>query len=512
MLKKILKKVLPTTNKKQFTPPESSAKQIKMKDKDIYSNLDKTLAIFKSIYTYPTNTDIVVRHLRININNVNRKATIFFIHTITNSKNIEDHIINPLLRNHDNSKKVPEIITAQSIATKRIVKDILADINNGNAILFIDGSLDAYCVDVSYFQERNIEKAENEVVLKGPKASFTEGALTNMSLIRKQIKNENLIMESVITSERSKNEVFIIYIKDLANEDIIKNAKERIHKIDTDSIQNLAILEQYIEDRPLSVFPSLLHTERPDRATSHLENGSAVLLMDNSPDALILPATFWTFFHLAEDHYLRFINANFIRMLRVMALAVTLFSSALYIAVTGFHAEMIPPNLLLAVAATREKVPFPPLIEILLMEFAFELIREAGLRVPTPIGPTIGIVGALILGQAAVDANIVSPIVVIIVALGGLSSFALGDMSLNFAVRIIRFALITSAALFGIYGMVATFAIGLFYLLSLKSFGVPYMAPSTPKYTSSEGTAFRNLIKGQKFRPGYLKPKDITKK
>lgn len=173
---------------------------------------------------------------------------------------------------------------------------------------------------------------------------------------------------------------------------------------------------------------------------------------------------------------------------------------------------MLPTDLLLAISATREIVPFPTVVEILLMEIAFELIREAGLRVPSPIGPTIGIVGALILGQAAVQANIVSPVVVIIVALGGLSSFTIGDISMNFAIRLIRFLFILSAALFGFYGMTAMFSVLLLYMVSLKTFGVPYMAPMSPKYISSKDTIYRKMVQNQLFRPGYLKPKDMKKK
>ena len=174
--------------------------------------------------------------------------------------------------------------------------------------------------------------------------------------------------------------------------------------------------------------------------------------------------------------------------------------------------EMLPADLLFAISATREIVPFPSIIEVLLMEIAFELIREAGLRVPNPIGPTIGIVGALILGQAAVQANIVSPLVVIIVALSGLCSFAVGDINLNFAIRLTRFIFIIAAALFGFYGIAATFVIGLLYIVSLKSFGVPYFAPMTPKFVSSKDTIFRRMVKNEKFRPGYLKTGDIKKK
>ncbi|GGA87588.1 hypothetical protein GCM10008025_32970 [Ornithinibacillus halotolerans] len=293
---------------------------------------------------------------------------------------------------------------------------------------------------------------------------------------------------------------------------LLNNIRNRLKSLDVDAIQNLGLLEQQIEVRKYSIFPTILYTERPDRASSFIEDGHIVLLMDNSPASLVLPATFWSFYHNSEDHYLRFPYGNFTRILRFLALFTTLFTSAMYVAVVTFHSEMIPPDLLLAIAATREKVPFPAAIEVFIMEIAFELIREAGLRVPSPIGPTIGIVGPLILGQAAVQANIVSPIVVIIVALGGLSSFAIGDISLNFSIRISRFLLLLSASLFGLYGISAFFTAGMFYLVSIKSFGVPYLSPMTPSYVSSGDTVFRKLLKHVVFRPGYLKPKDMKKR
>ena len=259
------------------------------------------------------------------------------------------------------------------------------------------------------------------------------------------------------------------------------------------------------------MFPTLLYTERPDRAVSFIEEGHIALLMENSPASLVLPTTFWALFHSPEDHYLRTPYGNFIRLLRIIALLIALFTSSLYIAITNFHVGMIPPDLLMAIAGSRERVPFPSVIEVLSMEIAFELIREAGLRVPSPIGPTIGIVGALILGQAAVQANIISPIVIIVIALSGLSSFIVSDVSMNFAIRMTRFLFIFSAAFIGIYGVTALFIAGLFYLVSLKSFGTPYFAPMTPHSYSSKDFIFRHVPSKEIFRPGYLKTKDMPK-
>ncbi|WP_404452403.1 spore germination protein [Virgibacillus necropolis] len=489
---------------------QSSEEAIELKEQNITTKLDETSKTLKSVYSHPDNNDVKFRDLL--IGEINKKAFILYINTIADTNVIEDQVISPLLRNQDKSKDIKNMISIQSISTKQKIEDILVEINKGNAALFVEGSDQAYIISASNFQGRGIEKAENEISLIGSKEAFNEKVMTNISLIRKKIKNENLVFETTTISKRSKNDVFFVYVKDVVNEDLLKSVKDRVNRIDVDSIQNLAILEQHIEEKKLSVFPTILNTERPDRAASFLEDGYIVLLMDNSPASLVMPATFWSFFHTAEDGYLRIFFGNFVRLLRILAIFIALFSSAFYVAVTTFHAQMVPPDLLLAIAATREKVPLPAVVEVLVLEIAFELIREAGLRVPSTIGPTIGIVGALILGQAAVQANIVSPIVVIAVALGGLSSFAVGNISLNFAVRLCRFIFIFAAGMFGIYGMTAIFVLGMFYMVSIKSFGVPYLSPLTPKYLSSGDTIFRRMINNELFRPGYVKPNDMKKK
>ena len=479
-----------------------------LKNECIESELDKTMETVKSIYSIPSNDDVKIRNII--VGGMNKKAFLVYIATISNVQLIEQNIIQPLLNNKD-LIEVERIISAGNIRTAQIMESVIEGVNNGDAAFFIEGESQAYIIATSYFQGRSIESAVDEVVVKGPKEAFNEKANDNISLIRKRLKNEHLVVEKKVISKRSKNNLYLVYVKDLVDKEVLSDIKTRLNSFSVDAIQNLSILEEYIEEKK-GLYPTVLYTERPDRATSFIEDGHIILLMDNSPASLVVPATFWSFFHNAEDHYLRFIFGNFIRFLRMLALFITLFISGFYISVTNYHMEMLPADLLFAISATREIVPFPSIIEVLLMEIAFELIREAGLRVPNPIGPTIGIVGALILGQAAVQANIVSPLVVIIVALSGLCSFAVGDINLNFAIRLTRFIFIIAAALFGFYGIAATFVIGLLYIVSLKSFGVPYFAPMTPKFVSSKDTIFRRMVKNEKFRPGYLKTGDIKKK
>lgn len=474
------------------------------------ATFESRVNLFKELYSYPINTDVIIRSLF--ISGLEKEATLLFIDTVTNTEVIEKVIIEALVNNLDETKTFKDIIPSKTVITSSQLKEIIQKINNGYLALFVADETDVYLIDCAKFKERSIERSENEIVIKGPKETFVEGVETNFSLIRKKIKNENLIFESIKISERSNDEVYIIYIKNLTNETLLANLRERLNNIEIDTVQNLAILEQYIEDRPKSVFPTILYTERPDRVSTFLEKGNIALLMNNSSDALVVPITFWDLFQSAEDEYLRYINGNFTKILRFAALLITLFVSSIYVSVTTFHPEMIPTDLLLSISATRSQVPFTPLIEILLMEIAFELIREAGLKVPLPIGPTIGIVGALILGQAAVDANIVSPIVVIVVALSALSSFVVNDIGLNFSVRFLRFFIIIAAFLFGFYGVVAIFMVGFIYLISITSFGVPYFLPITPSYQkSSEDAVSKKLVTSRKMRPTYLYPKDKTR-
>ncbi|MCA1029779.1 spore germination protein [Bacillus timonensis] len=497
-------------NQPQVPPEQSATEDIERKEKPLSANLDESIATFHEIFSIPLNRDVKCRTFHIRA--LKKRAAVFYINTISDAKTIEEAILKPLLSNKDASAMIEDIVASHAIKTEMQIKKIVLEMNKGNTVMFIDGVPHAYIMDTSNFQGRSISKAEDEVVLKGPKEAFNEKVITNISLLRKKIRNENLVVESFEVGKRSHNDLFLVYVKDLANQETLENIKSRLNSLDVDAIQNLGLMEQYLEERQKSLFPTILYSERPDRAASFLEDGHIIMLMDNSPASLVVPATFWSFYHTSEEHYLRFPFGNFTRFLRILALFITLFTSPIYIAITNYHPEMVPADLLLAISATRERVPFPAFFEILIMEIAFELIREAGLRVPSPIGPTIGIVGALILGQAAVEANVISPIVIIVVALGGLSSFAVSDISLNFTVRLLRFLFLFASGLFGIYGMTALFVIGIFYMTTIKSFGVPYLAPMTPWYVSSKDTIFRKMLKDERFRPGYLQLKDSVKK
>ncbi|MFJ5714543.1 spore germination protein [Neobacillus sp. NPDC093127] len=509
MKKNILVSLIKIFNKEPHFNEQSNAKIIDLKERDITGHYDQNLATFKSIFSIPKNTDVKIREFTIRA--LKRRAFILYIGTMVDLEKVQQSILKPLIENERPTGKIQDIISFPVEKTTTNIGDITNNITSGITALFIDGDCQCYLFETTQVQGRSIEKSDNEVIVRGAKESFNEKLADNIGLIRKKIKNENLIVESLVVTKRSRNDVLLVYEKDLVDDELLQKIKDRIHAIDADSVIDLSILEQYLEERPRSLFPTILNTERPDRAVSYIEEGHIILLMSNSPNCLVLPATFWALFHSPEDHYLRTPYGNFIRILRFMALFISVFASSFYIAITNYHVGMIPPDLLMAFAGTRERVPFPSIIEILMMELAFELIREAGLRVPSPIGPTIGIVGALILGQAAVQANVISPIVIIVIALSGLSSFIISDVSMNFAIRISRFLFIFAAGFMGIYGLAALLVSGLFYLVSLKSFDVPYFAPMTPRFISAKDLIIRHVPIKERFRPGYLKPKDMVK-
>lgn len=509
----VKKKLLKWLIKKFKTEPsfheQSNAQIIEIKNQDISSSYEQNITTFKSIFSVPENMDVKVREFT--IRSLNRRAFIFFISTMADVQNIQEGIMEKLLENGPPSGEIQDIVSHPIDKTATNIGDITKYITAGLTALFIDGDATCYLFETTEIRGRAIEKPDSEVIVKGAKEAFNEKIIDNISLLRKKIKNENLIVESQMITKRSRNSVFLVYEKDLVNEELLQTIKEKLASFDSDKILDLSILEQYMEERPRSLFPTLLYTERPDRGAAFIEEGHVILLMENSPGCLILPATFWALFHSPEDHYLRTPYGNFIRILRIIALFIAMFASSFYIAITNYYVGMIPPDLLMAVAGTRERVPFPSIVEIIMMEMAFELIREAGLRVPSPIGPTIGIVGALILGQAAVQANIISPIVIIVIALSGLSSFIISDLSMNFAIRLSRFWFIFAAGFLGVYGATALFSVFLFYLVSLESFGTPYFAPMTPHFFSSKDLLIRHVPLKERFRPGYVKPKDMVK-
>ena len=369
----------------------------------------------------------------------------------------------------------------------------------------------AFDIEVKGFKQRSVDKPSNEIVVKGPHEAFVENIRINTSLIRRIVNYEDLVIENLVVGKITQTKCAICYLSDITNDDLVAEVKYRINNLDIDSLLSSGQLEQLISDKSSLNVPQVLATERPDKASSYLLNGRVVVLVNGSPYALIMPAVLNDFLSSPDDMNEKPLFANFLKFIRGFATFLTLLLPGLYIAITSFHQELLPTELLFSILASRENVPFPSFVEIFLLEISFELIREAGLRVPSPLGPTIGIVGALVLGQAAVSAGVVSPILVIVVAITGISSFAIPDYSFGLHVRITRFIFIFLGYLCGFLGI----ALGLFVYLSMMagttSFGVPYMTGVSPLEKVKGNTYILPPIWKREYRSTFLRSKKEKK-
>ncbi len=333
---------------------------------------------------------------------------------------------------------------------------------------------------VNGFAKRSLEEPSSESVIRGPRDGFIENISTNISLIRRRLKTSKLKMESFTVGEVSQTQVIMTYMKGIATDSLVDEVRERINKIQIDGILESNYIEEFIEDFPFSPFPQVQSTERPDVVAAELLEGKVALITDTSPFALIVPMTFWAGMQASEDFYMRWPIATFVRWIRFIFIIIAVFAPPLYVAVTTFHQEMIPTNLVLSIISAREPVPFPAVIEALLMEITFEALREAGIRLPRQIGQAISIVGALVIGQAAVQAGIISAPVVIIVSITGIAAFTIPRYSFANGIRLLRFPMLFLAGTLGLYG-IGLGALGiLVHIMTLRSFGVPYFTPVVP--------------------------------
>ena len=478
----------------------------------ITNNYDYNLKIIEETFSYPDNNDFVIRKLKIL---ENTKAFLIFYDGMVSTEAINLAIIKPLLELPrispvNNKKEIMERLIAHSQATK--VKDfstIIDDVNFGSCGVFIDGLDFALSLDVRNWGHRGIEKPEMEQSLYGPQEAFSEMLRNNSALVRKILKTEKLICEGVKIGKISKTRGVLMYISDLANNDLVNEVKKRIDGISVDYVIAIEEVSLFLEEKSFMVTNQIMATERPDRVARFLSEGRVALILNGSPKALIFPTNAFELIHSASDGYLRVPYANMTRGLRLLSMFISLLLPALYLAITLYHQEMVPTFLLYSISAARENVPFPSIVELLIMNFSFELVREAGIRMPGTIGSTLGIVGGLILGQAAVSAKIVSPLMIIVIAITGIASFAISDYSLEWSYRILRLIFIILAALGGFYAV----AIGIFlysvFLGSYTSFGVPFLSPMiSGNRGSMSKSVFVNPIWKNEKRPDFLKTKD----
>lgn len=349
----------------------------------------------------------------------------------------------------------------------------------GNILLFLDGVPKAIKVQDKGYPRMGIAQADSEKSVRGSKEAFTDSVKVNAALIRRRLQSDQIKVVERKAGVRSGTRIYLVYAQDLVHPGLLEEIDARLHRYVVDACLDGGVIEQLAEESWSSPFPQFQTTQRPDRAAQGILEGRAVLLCDNSPSALILPVDYSSFMRTADDYYMRWEIATLGRMIRYLATFLAMVLPGLYLAVTKFHTQVLPTSLLLSFAAAREGVPFPEVFEVLLMEMAFELLREAGVRIPGTMGNTIGIVGGLIIGQAAVDANLISPIVVILVAVTALCSFAIPNEEFASSFRVIKFAFILLSGWYGLFGSLLGLLVVLTHLANLKSFGYPYLMPFT---------------------------------
>lgn len=377
------------------------------------------------------------------------------------------------------------VITVGDISWKTDFAGIQSSVLAGDSVIWTENVPMAIVVGTRGGEQRHVTEPVSQTVVRGPQDGFTEALHTNISLVRRRIKNPNLWLESKQIGKVTKTDIALLYINGLVKEDVLKKLQDRLESIDIDGVLESSYIEEFIQDATYTVFPTVNNTERPDVVAAALLEGRVAIFVDGTPFVLLVPGLFTQFLQSPEDYYHRS-DFGLLRLLRYVAFFISLLAPALYIAITTFHQEMIPTSLLISLAAQREGIPFPAFIEALLMEVTFELLREAGIRMPRAVGTSISIVGALVLGQASVEAGLVSPAMVIIVSITAITGFIFPSFEIGISIRILRFAFMGIAASFGFFGIIIGLIALVLHLCHLQSFGVPYMTPFAPFRASGQ--------------------------
>ncbi|MGY0694612.1 spore germination protein [Virgibacillus sp. FSP13] len=483
---------------------------------EIVNQLDTNMDNIEKMLEKPN--DLIIR--KFTIRNSNHKGAIVCIDGLVDSNEVHNDI---LLRIQgvterkelpDNAKQLLEIIFQEMISVSDIKKgNTLDDVTNailyGSTVFYLDGIDEVLIMDTKGWESRSIEEPVTEPVIRGPREGFVENIRTNMVLIRRYIRDPNLRFKTHKIGRRSKKNLVVTYMDGITHPDILKEVERRLKTIDMDDAPESGFIEQWMEDSFLSPFPQMMNTERPDKVSLALLEGKVAILLDGTPIVLIVPFNIGDALQTPEDYYERWTVGTLLRSLRYLAAFIAMFVPALYIALTSFHQGMIPSKLAFSIAATREGVPFPAFVEAILMGVTMELLREAGARLPKTIGQTIGIVGGLVIGDAAVQAGVVSPIMVIVVALTAISSFSLPAYSVAISFRIIRFGFMIAAAVFGLYGIILAYIMINIHIVNLKSVGVPFSAPFAPSFFKDwKDLVLRAPIQVLTKRPQYLNTVD----
>lgn len=433
-------------------------------------------------------------------------AMVVYINGFVDKEALNESILQPLMRDLTSPLDIKSTVSISGTEESNNIDNIIMAITSGSVVLFHDGLAICYLYNLASYEKRQIQVTENEQVLKGPKEAFVEDIGVNMTLIRRKIRNNNLVFEDMIFGRETNTKVSIVYIDGIVNEDILAELKARLKKIDMDAVLDIGYIEEYIDDAPGSMSNTVYNTEKPDVVAGKILEGRIGILCDGSPSVTTLPSVFTENLMVSEDYYLKPSHATYLRIIRIISFFTSITLAGIYIALINYHQEMIPTQLLISMARQREGVPLPSFLEAILMMLFFELLKEAGLRLPTPVGQTATIVGGLVIGQAAVDANLVSGVMVIIVSASGITEFV--NPQLKQMIIFNRFALFIFGATFGLYGLVCGMLLLTFHLASIRSFGVPYLYPIAPY----DKQAMRDFVRRAPMRKMNYRPKYMSSK
>ena len=481
----------------------------KPSDTKISAALPQNKDAINHIFSTDINFDFVIRDFKVRFRDKYADAFLIFYDGLTNAELVNRDIMAPLMSigavdTTDFSSLeecVYECMLSQAPNSKKYdMQDVVDLVGFGNCAVFVDGCTCCFVADVKGWSKRGVDRPVTEAVLSGPQEAFCETIMANIALVRKILKDPKLIAEKIPVGTRSKTPCALMYIDGITNPRLVEEARHRLLSIDTQYIFSSADVEMMIEDSTLFPLPQLLKTERPDRAAAQLCDGKVLIVVQGSPFVLILPASLKDLAEASEDNYVRVAEANFMRFVRLVGCFLALFLPGIFLSIVLYHHESIPTDLLFAIEASREQMPFPTVIELLIMILSFELIKEAAVRVPDPVGSTLGIVGGLILGQSAVSAGIASPLLIIIVSIAALGSFTAPSISVSRAISLIQLLFVILGYLAGFLGI----AVGVFclfcYMSRESSFGVSYLAPSS----TSENPFFIVPIWMRELRPKSL--------
>ena len=518
MFDKLLNKI-----KSQFELEKGLIAETYVKEKDSFlskkyqENVDNLNKIFKEC------SDVIFREFKLKLDKP-IKATLIYLDGLVDRSTLQiqlikslmdvknDKIENPMTPKQRLEYLMNNDLIIGEVAEENDIYTLVNKVLSGEVVFFIENYDQALIINARGWEARGIQEPESESVIRGPREGFVETLRFNTSMVRRRLKDPNLKIKMMTLGKKTNTDIALMYLQGIVKDEILEEVEKRLKTVNIDGVFESGHLEEFIEDNFYSPFPQLVITERPDRVAGNLLEGRVSIIIDGSPMAIIVPATFAQFYQSPEDYYERSIFGTAVRTVRLFSFLIATTATSLYVALVAFHQYLIPSDIVLSVAQSRVGVPFPTIIEAIFMEGVIELIREASIRLPGSIGQVIGIVGALVIGQSAVQAKLASPILIIIVAVSAIASYIVPQFSTSYSIRFMRFPMILAAGAFGALGIAMVWIWLLIHLCTLESFGQPYLAGAAPfRWSDLKDTVIRAPLWMMGTRPTSPENEDIDR-